>query len=115
MLWLHGKSNSAIISEEMLFLKVAEPLPELHQVVVEGGECSRQGHLGVEMILMAVGATNINVSVGDGDEGGDQVIRGQVGQIRDIKDMYTSYLSILVHHHMNQAHKKYTTKCVNSR
>ena len=75
MLWLHGKSNSAIISEEMLFLKVAEPLPELHQVVVEGGERSRQGHLGVEIILMAVGATNINVSVGDGDKYGDQVIR----------------------------------------
>ena len=51
----------------MLFLKVAEPLPELHQVVVEGGECSRQGHLGVEILLRAVGALNINVSVGDGD------------------------------------------------
>ena len=114
MLWLHGKSNSAIISEEMLFLKVAEPLPELHQVVVEGGECSRQGHLGVEMIFMAVGATYIHDSVGDGDEGGDQVIRGQVGQIRDIKDMYTSYLLILEHHHINQAHKKYTKKCVYS-
>ena len=67
LLRLHGKSNSAIIFEEKLILKVAEPLPELHQVVVEGGECSRQGHLGVEMIFMAVGATNINVSVGDGD------------------------------------------------
>ena len=76
MLRLHGKSNSAIISEEMLFLKVAEPLPELHQVVVEGGECSRQGHLGVEMIFMAVGAPNIHDSVGDGDEGGDQGASG---------------------------------------
>ena len=76
MLWLHGKSNSAIISEEMLFLKVAEPLPELHQVVVEGGECSRQGHLGVEMIFMAGGATYFHVSVGDGDEGGDQGASG---------------------------------------
>ena len=109
MLRLHGKSNSAIISEEMLFLKVAEPLPELHQVVVEGGECSRQGHLGVEMMLrLLVPLSSMSLL----EMVMRVVIRGQVGQIRDIKDMYTSYLSILEHHHINQAHKKYTKKCV---
>ena len=92
MLWLHGKSNSAIISEEMLFLKVAEPLPELHQVVVEGGECSRQGHLGVEMILMAGGATYFQVSVGDGNEGGDQGANGtNQGYERHVYLMFVNF------------------------
>ena len=42
---LHGKCDPTVVFEEMLLLQISEPLVEFDQVVVKGGEGSRQGHL----------------------------------------------------------------------